>query len=91
MEAILAKERERRIIAHDLHDDLGQLLHVAMLKVGALARTEPKGSVNALVRELLINVAKHAGVREAWVNISTDGETLVLLGQWHEGLQWGTV
>lgn len=151
VEATLAEERERHIIARDLHDDLGQLLHVAKLKLGALARMELAGKGNALlmdldgilgtasqtvrtlssqlcppvldtlglvpalywlgeeiersfgiqihvtdegapepateaqsiilfraVRELLINVAKHAGTREAWVNISTDGEVLVI-------------
>lgn len=45
MEATRAEERERRAIAHELHDDLGQLLHVAKLKLDALARRVPKAAV----------------------------------------------
>lgn len=151
VEATLVEERERHTIARDLHDDLGQLLHVAKLKLGGLARLEPTGpgavlvkelddilgtasqTVRSLssqlcppvletlglvpsvywlgeelehtygilvhvtdagapepatqaqaiilfraVRELLINVAKHAGTREAWVNLATEGEILVI-------------
>ncbi|CAG0963329.1 Oxygen sensor histidine kinase NreB [Rhodocyclaceae bacterium] len=36
--ATLAEERERQAIARDLHDDLGQLLHVARLKLDILAK-----------------------------------------------------
>lgn len=36
--ATLAEERERQAIARDLHDDLGQLLHVARLKLDVLAK-----------------------------------------------------
>lgn len=36
--ATLAEERERHAIARDLHDDLGQLLHVARLKLDVLAK-----------------------------------------------------
>ena len=36
--ATLAEERERQAIARDLHDDLGQLLHVARIKLDILAK-----------------------------------------------------
>lgn len=36
--ATLAEERERQAIARDLHDDLGQLLHVARIKLDVLAK-----------------------------------------------------
>lgn len=38
IEATLSEERERQAIARDLHDDLGQLLHVARLKLDALTK-----------------------------------------------------
>lgn len=37
--ATLAEERERQAIARDLHDDLGQLLHVARIKLDLLGKT----------------------------------------------------
>jgi PAS domain S-box-containing protein len=55
--ATLAEDRERRAIAHDLHDGLGQLLHVARLKVDTLAKdtspTAPAGDLVAELRALL--------------------------------------
>lgn len=42
IEATLAEERERRAIARDLHDDLGQRLHIVLLKLDAMARRHPK-------------------------------------------------
>ena len=42
MEVTLAEERERRLLAQDLHDDLGQILAMAKLKVTALE--EPDGA-----------------------------------------------
>ncbi len=41
MEVTLAEERERQILAQDLHDDLGQVLAMAKLKLTALE--EPQG------------------------------------------------
>lgn len=41
IEVTLAEERERQSIARDLHDDLGQLLHVAKFKLGLLGRSLP--------------------------------------------------
>lgn len=44
VEATLAEERERQAIARDLHDDLGQRLHVMRLKVDTLAKTFPEAT-----------------------------------------------
>lgn len=48
IETTLAEERERLAIARDLHDDLGQLLHVAKFKLDMLVRTLPAGSLPQL-------------------------------------------
>lgn len=52
VDAALAEERERQAIARDLHDDLGQLLHVAKIKLDTLARmvVDPRGLL--LAREI---------------------------------------
>jgi PAS domain S-box-containing protein len=39
VQATLAEERERKAIARDLHDDLGQILHVAKVKFDGLTKT----------------------------------------------------
>lgn len=57
VEMTRAEERERRAIARDLHDDLGQLLHVARLKFDALARLCKDGERLALCRQLDIFLA----------------------------------
>ena len=38
VQTTLAEERERQAIARDLHDDLGQILHVAKIKLDSLAK-----------------------------------------------------
>lgn len=38
VDAVLAEAREREAIARDLHDDIGQLLHVAKLRLEAIGR-----------------------------------------------------
>lgn len=52
VEMALAEERERRAIARDLHDDLGQLLHVVRLKFDALAGLCRDGERLSLARQL---------------------------------------
>ncbi|MBI4291006.1 MAG: PAS domain S-box protein [Betaproteobacteria bacterium] len=51
MQATLTEETERRAIARDLHDGLGQTLHVMRLRLDSLAKTVPDGSQN-IVRML---------------------------------------
>lgn len=51
IEATLSEERERLAIARDLHDELGQLLHVAKIKLDTLAKSlspEQRASVKEL-------------------------------------------
>lgn len=148
VDTTLAEERERQAIARDLHDDLGQILHVAKIKLDALETAVPAagdrvheidklvadasarvrsltsqlsppvlatlglvpalswlagemqrsyglaveveddgaGSLTAAqsailfraVRELLINIAKHAGVASAHVDVYSEAGELVL-------------
>lgn len=52
LEATMAEERERHAIARDLHDDLGQMLHVAGIKLGQLAKPLAEGARLALTAEL---------------------------------------
>ncbi|MBS4019433.1 MAG: PAS domain-containing protein [Dechloromonas sp.] len=52
VEMALAEERERREIARDLHDDLGQLLHVVRLKFDALTSHCQEGEALTLCRQL---------------------------------------
>lgn len=149
VEATLAEERERRAIARDLHDDLGQLLHVVKIKLEALGKLDsvdpvrlrelndmvadsslivrsltsqlsppaletlglgpalewlaeemeriygltvtvhnhgmsqqPSKAQAAIlfraVRELLINVVKHAQTEHAWIDLSTLAERLAI-------------
>lgn len=52
LDATLAESRERRRLAEDIHDGLGQLLALARMKLGQL-RSEPElGAVEARVREV---------------------------------------
>jgi PAS domain S-box-containing protein len=52
VDTALAEERERQAIARDLHDDLGQLLHVAMIKLDTLARMVVDNRTRLLAREV---------------------------------------
>ncbi|HXP97903.1 MAG TPA: ATP-binding protein [Telmatospirillum sp.] len=44
VDATLVEERERQAIAADLHDDLGQILHVAGIKLGIIGKALPEGA-----------------------------------------------
>lgn len=46
IEKALAEERERQAIARDLHDGLGQLLHVAKVKLDVLVKQLPASAIN---------------------------------------------
>ena len=57
-EVVLAEERERRRIAERLHDDLGQLLALAQIRIGAVGhaadptrQVEELGAIESLVEE----------------------------------------
>lgn len=48
----LAEENERRAIARDLHDDLGQLLHVVKLKLDTVVRQNEDDRLRPLLGQL---------------------------------------
>ena len=52
MELALAEERERRALARDLHDDLGQLLAVAKIKIASLSKLEKTADLKQRVEEI---------------------------------------
>jgi PAS domain S-box-containing protein len=58
--ATLAEERERRTLAADLHDDAGQLLSLASLKLHALgeAGEAERGARMAELEELLVEIRR---------------------------------
>jgi PAS domain S-box-containing protein len=56
VETTLTEERERQAIAQDLHDDLGQTLHVARIKLDALGKQLPD-SLTGAIQELNTLVA----------------------------------
>jgi len=57
IEATLAEERERLAIARDLHDDLGQILHITKIRFDSLSKTLSCGlevqvlELNSLIAE----------------------------------------
>lgn len=81
VEATLAEERERQAIARDLHDDIGQRLHVIRLKLDTIARkqpgigddiaelrtlvTEASGTVRSLTSQLSPPVLRKLGIAAA--------------------------
>lgn len=62
VEAALAAERERRLLAQDLHDGLGQWLAVAKIRLYTLQNQERRGRVRAALVEIdrLIDQCNHA-------------------------------
>lgn len=57
VEATLAEERERQAIARDLHDDLGQILHVAKIKLDSLAKRLPAAAAETMELDALVSDA----------------------------------
>ncbi|CCG40459.1 PAS domain S-box protein [Magnetospirillum molischianum] len=59
----LAEERERQAIAADLHDDLGQMLHVAKIKLGTLSKSIRDGFFSeSLISDLNSILAEASGM-----------------------------
>jgi len=48
----LAEERERRRLAEELHDDLGQVLAIAKIKLASMNLNERRGSLKAALKEV---------------------------------------
>jgi PAS domain S-box-containing protein len=65
--AALAEDRERRRLAADLHDDLGQMLSLACIKLGALRDVAETPATRARVREIEKLVAGAHGHTESLV------------------------
>jgi PAS domain S-box-containing protein len=63
--AALAEDRERRRLAQDLHDDIGQLLALASLKLGELRDSTAGGAEQTNVREIEELVAQAHGHAES--------------------------
>lgn len=51
-ELSLAEERERRVLAQDLHDDLGQVLAIAKIKLSSMDDHERRGALKAALKEV---------------------------------------
>jgi len=51
-ELSLAEERERRALAQDLHDDLGQVLAIAKIKLSSMDDHERRGALKAALKEV---------------------------------------
>ncbi len=64
---MVSEERERRMLAQDLHDNLGQLLAIIKIKLTSLAPGLPPPSDNTLVE--LVDQADQA-VRQITLNLS---------------------
>ena len=51
-ELALTEERERRVLARDLHDDLGQLLAIIKIKLTSLEESERRGALKGHLQEI---------------------------------------
>lgn len=62
VELTLAEERERRTLAQDLHDNLGQLLAVVKIKLASIGRSERRGNLKRGLADIgeLIDQANNA-------------------------------
>lgn len=71
VEITLAEDRERRALARDLHDDLGQVLTVAKIKIAALEKLEKVADLKQRVAEIngILDKA-HTAVRSLTFQLS---------------------
>lgn len=78
-ELALTEERERRVLARDLHDDLGQVLAIVKIKLSSLEESERRGALMEAVKEIetLIDQANRS-VRSLTLQLSPP--TLQTLG-----------
>lgn len=51
-ELVLTEERERRLLARDLHDDLGQTLAIVKIKLTSLEESERRGALKRPLQEI---------------------------------------
>ena len=51
-ELVLTEERERRLLARDLHDDLGQTLAIVKIKITSLEESERRGALKGPLQEI---------------------------------------
>jgi two-component system CheB/CheR fusion protein len=51
-ELALTEERERRVLARDLHDDLGQVLAIVKIKLTSLEESERRGALKGPLQEI---------------------------------------
>ena len=51
-ELVLTEERERRVLARDLHDDLGQTLAIVKIKLTSLEESERRGALKGPLQEI---------------------------------------
>ncbi len=51
-ELALTEERERRVLARDLHDDLGQVLAIVKIKLTSLAEDERRGALQTPLKDI---------------------------------------
>lgn len=51
-ELALSEDRERRMLARDLHDDLGQVLAIVKMKLTSLEGTERRGALKGSLKEI---------------------------------------
>ena len=51
-ELVLTEERERRVLARDLHDDLGQVLAIIKIKLTSLEERERRGALKGPLQEI---------------------------------------
>lgn len=80
IEQMLAEERERRAIATDLHDGLGQTLHVARIRLDDIAKELPQGCPNGSPIEDLRNLITDASREVRSLTAKLSPPALVDLG-----------